>query len=122
MADQRIGSVDPEKRDPLRSLIAEMIRQSGKSRAQIVEQMSDRLGYPVSLHTLNDCTSQGKVIARFPAEWIRSFDEVLGSDRLERFIISPRLLRLIEYAERELNAFSDERERRALREELLAGR
>ena len=103
----------------LRSLLTEIIRHCSKSRQQIADELSNRLRLRVTVHMLNDFTSEGKKPARFPACFIAPLCEIVGSDDLQRFVMSARLLKLIALGERELAASRDDRERQRLREELL---
>jgi hypothetical protein len=68
---------------------------------------------------LNRYTAPGKE-NRFPADLVIPFAEVTGSDALQRFLLGPRLRKLLQLAEAELNAERDGRALSALREELLA--
>lgn len=104
----------------IRTLAADSIKRSGKSREQIAEGMAALMGCQMTVHMLNGFTAQSKEAIRFPAAHILAFCEVTADDRLQRFLAGPRLLKLIEFAERELAALSDERDRHALRDELLA--
>lgn len=105
----------------LRELLTQIIRQCPKKRTQIAEELSDSLGQRVTVHMLNDFTSESKKPARFPALFIVPFCRVTGDDRLQRFVMGPRLRKLVEFAERELAASQDEIERARLRSELREG-
>jgi hypothetical protein len=104
----------------LRRLLTEIIRASSKKRAQIAEEMSALLGQHVSEYMLHDFSAPSKRPARFPAAFIEAFCEVLGDDRLQRFLMGERLRKLVALAERELSACLNEGERQRLRGELLA--
>ncbi|MBZ5509949.1 MAG: hypothetical protein LAN70_02155 [Acidobacteriia bacterium] len=103
----------------LRRLISRMIKDSPKKRKEIAAEMSVRLPRPVSESMLNDFTRPGKKAARFPAVFVPVFSQVVGDDRLQRYLLGPRLRKLLDFAERELRARSDQRERDRLRRELL---
>jgi hypothetical protein len=101
----------------LRDLVAEIIRQSPKKRPQLAEELSVATGQHITSFMLDCFTATGK--SRFPAIFIQAFSEITGDDRLQRFVMSPRLRRLVEFAEAELKAARDERKRARLRKELL---
>jgi hypothetical protein len=105
----------------IRRHISDAMRRSSKSRAEIAEEMSRRLECRVTASMLNDYTAETKGAARFPAAWIVALCEVTGDDRLQRLVLSARLQKLLGLAERELNNIRAEREKIALREELLGG-
>src|SRR5947209_650534 len=102
----------------VRHLISAAIEKSGKERRQIALEMEDILGQHVTFRMLNDFSAECKKAARFPAAWVDAFCRVTGDDRLGRFIIGERLRSLVAFAEREIAATRDERERRAIREGL----
>jgi hypothetical protein len=111
-----------------RTLIASVIRGCTRSREQICEDMSARLGRPItpsSPFMLDDFTSlskgdaKTKTPARFPAAWIEVFCQATNDDRLQMHVMGARKRRLIEFAKAELRATSDQRERDRLRHELL---
>jgi len=88
-------------------------------RIQLARDLSASSRQPVSLAMLNAFASQSNTTARFPAFLVPSLCAVLKDDRLQRYLMGPRLLSLVEYAERELAGFRDQREREVLRDELL---
>lgn len=102
----------------LRRTVTEIIRRSTKSRAQIAEELGKRMHQRVTEHILNDFTSERKKAARFPAAFIEAFCEITGDDKLQRLVMGERLRKLVEFAERELAASKEERERQRLRDEL----
>jgi hypothetical protein len=108
----------------LRQIIAEDIANSYKKRPQIAEEMKALTGVPITSFMLDSftATAESKGRVRFPAVFIGAFCEVVQSDRLRRFLMGTHLLSLVEYAERELAAAKDERERLALRDELIEQR
>jgi hypothetical protein len=103
----------------LRKLLTDIIRDCPKKRLQIAEELSELLGQSVTVHMLNDFTSESKKPARFPALFILPLCQVVGDDRLQRHVMGNRLRMLVEFAERELAASRDEFERTRLRNELL---
>ncbi len=111
---------DPDSE--LRRLVTEMIRRCPKKRLQIAEELSAKLGHRVTEHMLNDFTSEGKKPARFPAYFIAPLCEIVGNDELQRFVMSERLRKLVDFAEREVAAQREQRDRDALRDELLGTR
>jgi hypothetical protein len=66
----------------IRGLITEVIRVSGKSRAQIAEEMSYLVGREVTERMLNGFTAESKDDYRWPAELDRAFCTVTGDTRL----------------------------------------
>lgn len=86
----------------LRQLLTTLFRQCSKSRERIAEELSLHAGQLISKHMLDDWTAESKKPARFPAFLIQSFSEVTGSDQLQRWVMGPRLRKLLEFAEREL--------------------
>ncbi len=68
---------------------------------------------------LNAFAAQSNETARFPAALIIPLCDITGDDRLQRFVMGPRLRKLVEFAERELAGFRGQREKDALRDELL---
>jgi hypothetical protein len=105
----------------LREVLSSAIKHSGKSRAQIAAELSDALGRAVTVSMLNDFTSVSgyKEGARFPAAWIIAFCVAVGDDSLQRLVLSPRLRKVLELAERDLAAIRDEMAREELRDRLL---
>jgi hypothetical protein len=84
-----------------RTLIAEIIGDCDKSREQIAEQMSERLGQTITTGMLNDFSAFSKGGARFPIWFVGAFCEVTGSDRLQRQILFPHLRDLLTLGELE---------------------
>lgn len=88
----------------LRKLLSALIRESPRSREEIAEGMT-RLTRPrlkISKRMLDDWTNECHKAARFPAFLVRPFCRVTENDRLQRWAAGPRLLKLIEFAERQL--------------------
>ena len=103
----------------LRRLITEAIRRSPLKRSVIAETLSAKLGIRVTEHMLNDFTSEKRKDVRFPLLFSSELCEILNDDSIGLFGVRPRIRRLVEFAERELAGHRDQREREALREELL---
>ena len=98
----KIGSPPRDADSALRNLVTQAIRGCPKSREQVADELSIRLGQRVSIHMLNDFSSQAKKSARFPGSFIEPFCAIAGDDRLQRLVMGPRLRRLVEFAEHEL--------------------
>lgn len=79
------------KETALRNLLSRIIRQCPKNRTQIAEELTALTGRRVTVHMLNDFTAESKKGSRFPASLVTPFCEVVGSDELQRHILSPRL-------------------------------
>jgi hypothetical protein len=103
----------------LRRIVAEIISQCHMKRPEIAESIEDITDQHTTAYMLDCFTAESKAAARFPAFFIAPFSEVVRDDRLQRLVMGPRLLSLVEYAERELRAAEDERERLALRNRLI---
>jgi hypothetical protein len=93
-----------------RRLLADVMKRSGKSRAQIASEMSRVLNCPaerpVRKDFLDDCVrsrKQGRPV-RFPAPWIPAICEVTGSDVLQRHLLSQQLLDWLLIGERVVHA------------------
>jgi len=67
----------------LRAALAEAIKQSDKSRAEIAAAMEDALGadpnYPVSVSTLDAWTAPSRTDWRFPLLYLAAFIEATGA-------------------------------------------
>lgn len=103
----------------LRKLITDAIRRSPLKRAAIADALSAKLGIRVTEHMLNDFTSDNKKGVRFPLLFSAAICEILNDDSIGLFGVRPRIRRLVEFAELELDGHRSQREREALREELL---
>ncbi|GEM_PF-966660 len=82
-------------------LLADVMKRSGKTRAQIAAQLSQVLGCsperPIRKQMLDDCVrsrKKGRAV-RFPAAWIPGLCHILGSDELQRHLLSDRLRELL---------------------------
>lgn len=104
----------------LRALITNAIRRSPLKRAAIAEALTSKLGIRVSEAMLNDYTADNKRGVRFPLLFSSALCEILDDDSIGLFAVSPRIRLLVEFAERELAGFRDQRELDTLREQLLA--
>lgn len=100
-----IVAENADKRDhAIRSLVARVIHESSKSRAQIVEEMSALLGQRISIFMLNDFSAGSKKQVRFPLAYVEAFCRVVGDDRLRRLALDDRMNRLLDLGERVLAA------------------
>jgi hypothetical protein len=111
------GSEDEDRE--LRRAISEALRRSPKSRVQIADELSARLGRRITRHMIDDFTSECKKQARFPLAFSAALCEILDDDSIAVLALRPRARKLLELAKRELAASADERDRQRLRDELL---
>lgn len=86
----------------IRSEISFYIRQSGKSREQIADLMSESLGVRVSAKMLNTYTAESMESNRLPAAWLRAFCAALGNDALLEVLLAKAGYTLIRNEERQL--------------------
>jgi len=102
--------VKPEQRitipkDPLevalRKLLKELIKQSGKSRANVADAMSPHAKRTISKRMLDDWLSP-KMRARFPAAFIEAFCEAVGNDTLQRHVMGARLRGILDLRDEQL--------------------
>jgi hypothetical protein len=124
MMTQRIGKPKQQDLDAaIRECLVAAIRTSKKSREQITDEMSSIFEQRISVRMLNDytATAESKRAARFPAAWVPAFCEVTGDDLLRRLLLCPRLRKLIEIAEGELETHKARRRKRELCEQLRSG-
>src|SRR5882672_4296880 len=98
----------------LRKLVTEIIRQCPKKRDQIAEEMSSLTGQRITVHMLNALTSESNRWSRFPAIWLETFSAVVGTDRLERYVISKRNRDVLEFGEAAITVINE-----AAREKLV---
>jgi hypothetical protein len=103
----------------LRHLLSDIFTSFSVKRYQLAEELSNRAGRRISCSMLNAFAAPSNETARFPAALIVHLCDITGDDRLQRFVMGPRLRKLVEFAERELHGCRDQREREALRESLL---
>lgn len=91
----------------LRKLISDIIRKCPKKRQQIAEELSARLNLRITVHILNSYTSESNKSSRFPASWLEAFSEIVGDDRLERYVLSKRNREVLEFGEIAENVLND---------------
>ena len=100
----KIGNHEQLNQDTaLRLLLTKVLRSCPKSREEICDEISAGLNQHITIHMLNDWTSEAKKPARFPASLVEAFCEVTGDDRLQRFLMSPRHRELLELGDRVSN-------------------
>jgi hypothetical protein len=98
-------STDLDADTQLRTLVAMLIKQSGKSREEIAKKMSLLAKRPISQQAVNGWTAKAERgqeasrRSRFPAFLVPIFCEVVGNDALQRWLVGARLRELIEFAE-----------------------
>jgi hypothetical protein len=63
---------------------------------------------------LNAFTSDSRKWSRFPAVWLKAFSQVIGDDRLERYVISERNRNVLEFGEAAITVIGE-----AAREKLV---
>ena len=117
---RRTGTQSEESDLNLRRLLSDVMGTCGKDRSRIAAELSQEIGRPLTVSILNDYTATTKAGARFPAAYVRHFCEVTGNDSLQRFLLGPRLLALIEIGERELAAHRNRSSKDSLTRRLLA--
>jgi len=77
------------------------------------------LGIRVTESMLDDYTAESKKAVRFPLLFSSALCEILDDDSIGLFGLRPRIRSLIEFAERELRGYRDQKERQELRERLM---
>lgn len=75
------------------------MRQSGKSREQIAEELNCVYGLSVSVHILNNWTADSKRARRVPAMMVAPLCAVLCEDSLQRILLSEEQLGNLELGE-----------------------
>lgn len=86
----------------IRSIVADAIRKSSKSRAQIAEEMTYLVGREITERMLNGFTADSRDDYRWPAELDRAFCEATGDDRLLRCRVELAGYRVISQQEAEI--------------------
>jgi hypothetical protein len=103
----------------LREAITAAIKRSPLKRSVICERLTQLVGVRVSESMLTDFTSESKRAVRFPLLFSAALCEILDDDEVGLLGVRPRIRILVEFAERELAGFREQREREAMREQLL---
>lgn len=98
MIKKNSGTGPPDS--ALRQLLSDAIKQSGKKRLQIAEEMTALVGVRITEHMLNDFTSKSKSAARFPAAFVKAFCRVVGSASLQISLADEEALRLMKLGQR----------------------
>jgi len=97
----KIGNHEQLNQDTaLRLLLTKVLRSCPKSRDEICDEISARLNQHITIHMLNDWTSEAKKPARFPASLVEAFCEVTGNDAVQRYLLGVRLRELLGLGER----------------------
>jgi hypothetical protein len=97
----------------LRTMLTLIFKRSGKSRAQIADDLSIRTGRKISIRQLDNWTSTARQdTRRFPAALIEPLCELLADDSLQRYVMGKRLRQLVRLGEIQI-------ERETIRAELL---
>ena len=86
----------------IRGLVTRAIKQCGKSRQQIAEEMTTLLGTVVTKRSLDSYTSEAADQNRWPAQYTRAFCYVTGDWSLIRCVSERCGLHVITKAERKL--------------------
>ncbi|MBZ5531821.1 MAG: hypothetical protein LAO20_10345 [Acidobacteriia bacterium] len=100
-------ATSPDQDTALRLLVTEIIKRCPKKREQIAEELSSRLGQHITVHILNSYTSAVNRSSRFPAAWLEAFSEIVGDDRLEKYVISKRNRDVLEFGEAAANVLTE---------------
>lgn len=108
-------TLEAEPAKTIRRLVDAAILCSGMSRDQIADELTKQVGEPVTSMMLFGWTSESKKRLRFPAGFVSAFCEITGDDQLQRFVIGPRLRRLLSLAEAEVEKLLWERRKRKKR-------
>lgn len=116
---EKTGIARTDQDSQLRSLLSAAIKRSPLKREVIAEELTNRLGIRVTLAMLNDYTATNRKAVRFPLLFSAALCEVLDDDSIGLFGVRPRIRRLVEFAEAELQGIRSMRDLDALRESLL---
>jgi len=86
----------------LRRLMTDAITRSRKTAPEVAEEMTKRLGRPITGSMIYQLTRNGDPgrEVRLSATWVPAFCEITGDDRLQRWLAGSRLSGLIELGER----------------------
>jgi hypothetical protein len=86
----------------VRNAVIESIRECGKSRAQLADEMSRLTGTEVTVRRLNAFTAESREDYRFPAELLRALCIATGSHQLLRCLVAESGFFMISRAENDL--------------------
>lgn len=109
----RTPEAEPAKE--VRTLVNTALDRSGLSRAEVADELTKQVGERVTEAMLNDWSSQSKRRLRFPAAFIPALCQITGTDELARFLLIPRLRRLLSLGEAEVDKLLWERRKRKKR-------
>ncbi len=86
----------------VRRLMTDAITRSRKTAPEVAEEMSMRLGRPITGSMIYELTRNGELgrEVRLLATWVPAFCEITGDDRLQRWLAGSRLRELAELGER----------------------
>jgi hypothetical protein len=99
----------------MRQLITDIIKRCPKKRGQIAAEMSTLVRHRITVHMLNAFTSDSRKWSRFPAAWLQAFSEVVGDDRLERYVISTRNRDALEFGEAAITVIEEAAQEKLVR-------
>ena len=85
----------------IRNLMSEAMRRCRKPAPEVAEEMSKRLGRPITASMVYELTRNGmpQREIRLLATWVLAFCESTNDDRLQRLLAGPRLCALIAIGE-----------------------
>lgn len=72
------------------------LNDCGLSRDEVASELSRLVGDDVSLHTLNNCCSEGKTNRRFPLEWAKALAMITGHTEILDAALGPEFAALDE--------------------------
>ena len=89
----------------LRDSLRRAIRFSSKSRQQICDELSIRLGRKISSNMLDNWTGESKRAWRLPADCVPVLCEILDNDTMQRQLLSESLKEAVEVGEWAINSW-----------------
>ena len=97
--DQRIATLAFAAHDQaIRRVMREAVPHS--RRTEVLKEMGDFVGHPISIHMFNAWIAPGRERARFPLVYVEAFCRATGDDSLKRLVLGPALRDLLELGER----------------------
>lgn len=105
----------------VRNLIASEIKESGLSRDQIADRMTENAPRPVSARQLNAWTAESREDWLFPAEMILPFCEAVGRHKLLAEFVKRAGFRMVGTEEERLLRIGRAWEQKRKAEQILAG-
>jgi hypothetical protein len=95
--------IDKPRGHSIDSLIRDTLRQllhiPTKSRQNVADELSQRLGRKISVHILHKWVSDGKQVWRLPADVVPALCEILGDDTLQRLLLNAPMKEALELGE-----------------------